>query len=128
MEYSDFAGLEETKTFESSTFGSDFRALCTVLITGSLHYVQTTDVVWRFFGESCDVIMSTVDAWSIDFACIAEACFHCVYEPSAMDMIRMGFIFQSEAYHVFWEVVFGVYCLDEGPKNNKWRDERVIEW
>lgn len=113
MEYSDFAGLEETKTFESSTFGSDFRALCTVLIMGSLHYVQTTDVVWRFFGESCDVIMSTVDAWSIDFACIAEACFHCVYEPSAMDMIRMGFIFQSKAYHVFWEVVFGVYCLDK---------------
>ena len=32
VEYSEFAGLEETKAFESPTFGSDFRALCTVLI------------------------------------------------------------------------------------------------
>lgn len=36
MEYSEFAGLEETKAFESQTFGSDFRALCTVLIKWSL--------------------------------------------------------------------------------------------
>lgn len=92
--------------------------------------MQATDVVWRFFGESCDVIMSKVDAWSIDLHGLQKQCFHCVYEPSAMDMIRMGFIFQSEAYHVFWEVVLVYTVLIRVPKttNGEMRERSSGNW